>query len=416
MDRAMKWGDRSKFARRAALALSVAWIVACSSVVGVDDYKDSTAELCNLLRVCYGFSGCESRIGSSLEAAAPQTRTAWLVALSDQACLDHCSAARLCLDIAPVCVHELKACKRQEDCCQFLEGVADCDKNRKVCCRTDGVKCTDNEQCCDGFCDTRTATCGGSTCRATDSACAADYQCCTGICDPKSHQCKKGICTPLGQACGGDDRCCDGASCQADGRCGYAPTCRNEGEPCDPTGQAQDQLCCNAIPCKQVPGTDPAAGICSAQACLPDSSPCDPSVPADCCSQYCDPFAAMCGHACVSNGQPCAAAYDCCSGVCGIDGLCACSGENEICATNADCCGGASCVNGLCSQSCGTASCHDLCLDGPPLDPAQCPTQATCIAAVCASDSYCCCIKWDDLCATEAVTNPSCAAPVCSSP
>jgi hypothetical protein len=406
---------RSK--RRPRLAASLAFgsllaLVACSSVLGVDDYKDSTSELCDLLRACYGYPACERHVGQSLDGAAPQQRTAWLVALSDQACLLQCTSARLCLDIPPVCTDEHESCNRKEDCCQFLEGNADCASRpvagggeQKICCRTDGAECTDNEQCCTGYCDPRTGTCGGVNCRKPDEKCATDYQCCTGLC--VEHVCKKGICTALGDACSGDDRCCDGATCQPNGRCGYDPQCRQESQPCAVGSTDPAQTCCTDLDCVALPGDTTGLGVCGA-GCLPDNSTCADG--SECCGLFCDPYLKRCGPQCTKayDPEPCNAGYDCCSGNC-VNGACECA--DDVCVHPEDCCSGA-CVNGLCTATCQPTSCHNACMPGAPMD-ATCPdpTGGTCVSDVCAIDSYCCCTEWDDLCLSEVVA--ACGDQVC---
>ncbi|MCC6903066.1 MAG: hypothetical protein IT377_29115, partial [Polyangiaceae bacterium] len=77
--------------------------VGCASLLGVDGYSDSTEELCRLLEQCYQVEDCRARLAPRLDAANETERSQWLSAVTDQACLEQCSAARRCLNIAPVC-------------------------------------------------------------------------------------------------------------------------------------------------------------------------------------------------------------------------------------------------------------------------------------------------------------------------
>src|SRR5688572_3487464 len=108
---------RRFFRSMRALALSIIGATlalgSCSSILGVEDYKDSTTELCDLLNACYKYQNCEARISSRLDGAAASDRTLWLASISDKACLEQCSSARRCLNIKPVCTDFGKECDRK---------------------------------------------------------------------------------------------------------------------------------------------------------------------------------------------------------------------------------------------------------------------------------------------------------------
>jgi hypothetical protein len=58
----------------------------------------------------------------------------------------------------------------------------------------------------------------------------------------------------------------------------------------------------------------------------------------------------------------------------------------------------------------GSETCaHSLCTTGGPLD----PTCSTCVASVCAFDSFCCAVAWDSICVNEAKATCGITCPVC---
>lgn len=78
--------------------------------------------------------------------------------------------------------------------------------------------------------------------------------------------------------------------------------------------------------------------------------------------------------------------------------------EEKVCDEDAYCCTTAwdSICVGEAQTLCGD-TCHDECTEGEVLDPALCGSgcadcDATCVADVCAADSYCCDTAWDSLC------------------
>lgn len=382
----------------------------CASLLGVEDYKDSAGELCDLLEACYDFGQCQQHIGPPLDSAPASVRTLWLASLSDKGCLEQCSSARRCLNMAPVCFGLTAPCTRIEECCGFLTGEAGCAApvggGPERCCKADGASCVADDECCSiQGCDERTNTCGGEVCKAVGQLCTGDVNCCTGLCGD-DQRCAENICTTEGFGCVTTEECCTGLSC-LDGRCGVGPTCRAEGEKCYVTPEVPSQGCCEGtcVP-THVEGQD-QVGLCSVQGCLPESANCE-LAGSECCPGFaCDKFKQQCAKPCKGQGETCAQGYECCSGSC-PNGTCECS--QGACVEDTDCCvttGSAGvCIAGACSPMCATKQCHDICLVGPPMDSAACgntnPAKNTVLNSICASDKYCCCVKWDDLCTEEA--------------
>jgi hypothetical protein len=407
----------------------------CNSLFGFDDYHDSTKELCDLLSRCYGFEGCESRIGGALESASADDRATWLASMSIKSCLAQCSKARKCLNIEPVCGPVDAACTRKEDCCGFLTGEADCrlsspaspndagvsdaGAGQTTCCKADGTKCDaqTESQCCSGAC--RNGRCGGVFCRLAGQVCSDDYQCCTGKCE--SGICFDEVCIEAGMPCdANDDRCCIG-TCTTSGTCGFEQCVPLHG-PCDPTPGAAIQCCQNPggkeVQCK-LPSTQAGPTTPNLGQCLEiDENPCssageDCNVGADCCPNEglsCNPSTLKCGQQCAAPKNPCQFNSDCCSGACNAaTKTCDCS--TSYCSNDGDCCSAnGKCYGGVCLAQCAPPSCtHDECLEGAPLDEVECgktgaPADPKVVAGVCAADPYCCCNAWDLFCVAAALT------------
>lgn len=392
----------------ATVSLSALGLLSCASLLGVEDYKDSTGELCDLLESCYNYENCSQHIGPPLDSASPAVRTLWLASLSDKACLEQCSSARRCLNMAPVCFPQGQTCSRIEECCGFLTGEAGCagPDGQMRCCLADGASCTNSDQCCSPEgCSTRTNTCGEDICAAVGQPCQTDIKCCTKLCGA-DNICVENICSTTGQACLESAECCPGLACLG-GRCGVGTTCRGEGEKCYVDSPDPTLGCCSGdcVPTGSESGIP--VGLCSAQGCLLEGSDCkaDPSV---CCAGLtCDKFKQQCGEPCKGTGAQCAQGYECCSGSC-VDGACECS--EGSCTQSSDCCGTTGstgiCIAGACAPKCGTKACHDICAVGAPMDTLTCPSappaKTDAINYVCTTDPYCCCVKWDDLCAEAA--------------
>lgn len=380
----------------------------CSSILGVDEYKSSTDDLCELLVACYDFPACSQHVGGSLDGASASQRTAWLVAFSDENCLLKCTSARKCLNIEPVCEDAGQGCSVPEQCCGFLDGQASCDQVN--CCKPSGIPCETTEECCGGLeCDPETATCGGVVCRPANAFCQDDAQCCTKAC--RDFKCAENICAQEGEACEEPGTpCCDG-KCGPNQRCG----CANEGELCDLDGD-----CCNSpeAPLKLSCEPGPNGGVCTSAVCTPDELPCQ--LDDDCCSTNCDDNLFVCTQGCSTAGVDCQVDEECCSGRCGEGGQCECS--TEFCTQSPDCCevtpgqNDGKCYGGACHPACAPKSCdHNVCGTGAPLDPTDpnCSPASTpdCVSKVCAGDEYCCCNGWDQHCVDDAVA--LCGVAVC---
>lgn len=151
------------------------------------------------------------------------------------------------------------------------------------------------------------------------------------------------------------------------------------------------------------------------------------------------------GSCCEANGTPGCDDVDCCDTVCGIDAFCCdvswdsscadeaadlcdgCGGSTSSCPSEGDCCAAngtpgcddAECCKAVCAvdpfccdilwdsncaieaaQPCNTCGCNGECcvVNGSP----GCE-DFDCCASVCAVDSFCCDVIWDDLCASQAV-------------
>ena len=420
---------RPLLALSAAAGLSA--ILGLPSCVDTEGYADGSLELCDLLRACYQYPNCDSHVGGSLDKAGSAERASWLASLTDKGCLSECSAARRCLNIAPVCLGVTTPCSRAEDCCGFLAGKTACCKVGEKgcpaspeanCCKANGATCTQDAQnlCCGGLCDPRTSTCGGKVCLDLDLACQNNTDCCSGKCS--FNVCVENICTPKGGVCNAGDICCEGTQCQTNGGtkgiCEFTQTCRGENEKCVTTGGTPDEQCCNQVPCVPVavpPEPDgKVLGICSSGNCLPADAPCDALAKENpCCGDLsCDPYKQTCGKGCGTTDASCTAGYECCSGSCGAQG---CNCSDGACQRNQDCCS-KTCVKGACTPSCSaTMQCHDECKVGEAMPNSGLCSDINvpdCVLQVCKADPYCCCVKWDDLCVDEALSK--CGAKVCT--
>lgn len=428
----------------AALLLALVTLAAasCSSLIGADEYEDSAGAICGMIFVCYGDDpACKQRVDQRLDQASSSVRSAWLTALTDESCLNTCTAARQCLDLLPVCTQG-GACNKKEDCCGFLAGQVGCEPpvpgEPPRCCRGAGSPCDTDSDCCpsvEGGCSETFGTCGGVVCRAIGQSCVnsfdccsgvcagdgkcaescldlafectSDLQCCTGFCDPGSGRCNTPPCKPLGTTCAQNGDCCsEPANMQCvpveDGtRFCMNETCRPPDVPC-----TRDDVCCS---------NRCVSGKCS-KPCAAEGQSCDGDTP--CCDGECQN--GICQRACLSQKASCEASLDCCSGVCMFDvevGGKVCSCSTDVCNTNENCCTG-KCIGGACKPSCVPQTCnHSECQLGGPLgqldsggQPVPCPEQSgapydpACVQQVCAADEYCCCNAWDAVCVSEAAS------------
>jgi hypothetical protein len=386
----------------------------CSATLGLDDYQSAGQSLCDLLGSCSAridSAECGLHVDAALVGLPPTRQTKWLSELGDRKCLDTCNSARACLGRTPICVGHRGLCHSKEECCGFVEGTSDCDARSARCCFRQGVRCKGDEDCCPGAgaCDPSTGTCGGVVCKLAGTSCFNGFECCSGVCDAKTGACTASTCLDDGFDCAADADCCSQTCDPSSGKC-QAASCNVEGTACDPHAASP---CCTGLTCFVADAAPDQPGVCSKQACFPDQFDC--AVDDQCCSKYCNRKFHLCSKQCVALGSTCASTVECCDGSCDDDGtgkkVCrACS--LDVCTTDGDCCHG-TCktggvgVAGLCAETCKGTCSHDVCSAGAPLD-GSCPTDAACIAAVCAIDAYCCCVGWDDLCRNAVGAAPAC--------
>jgi Domain of unknown function (DUF6748) len=199
--------------------------------------------------------------------------------------------------------------------------------------------------------------------------------------------------------------------------------------PCGDTVCAAGSYCCNASCSMCVP----EGNLCTQQACAPCAHPacetgdalassCSPVVAATCaqdsfccnnawdglCVQQADALGAACGEPepepepepaqCVHSACDAGVVLEpgcstCSTTVCAVDPYCCATAWDAVCVGEAE---------QLCGNTCAAtapACAHHLCAIGEKLDP-QCDDP--CVATVCAADSYCCNVEWDNVCVTEA--------------
>ncbi len=402
--------------RRTLLGMTASWLalaaISCMNVLALGDYTGAASDLCELLQDCYGqsaFPACLQHVSEGLEGAAPASRTAWLGKFTEPGCLKSCSAAKDCLDEAPICDDFGSACGQQEQCCGFTVGEGTCGVEQGNCCWPDGLHCTDESQCC-SFCSTITSTCGGTKCLQEGEHCQKSEDCCSencnemGLCSFECHnekedcsqpsdccskQCADGKCSCFddGVNCSDHVECCNGV-CEDD-ICGGS-NCQGLGKPCD-----GGNVCCTEFLCHA------EASLC----CIGNTKDC--SKAAHCCGLDCKE-----GKCCAKNDQPCEDSTECCNGRCNSKKICGCITALQECAAPTDCCDGSACFLGKCTLCSNKKGCHDICKTGEPLGSSQrgigvicndgAAPNADCVIDICTELPYCCCTSWDKDCTTLA--------------
>lgn len=426
----------------AVLVASVALVASCRGLV-VGDGVDSTDELCELLRRCFGDDACDTlSMRNRFNLANDGDREKFLTTLTANQCLSSCSAAKACWDAPPVCKQGIASCSSKEECCQFTAGKAACDEDASACCIPRSVPCTPYDPanpdvvptpCCGNRTCTKVNsdvfTCGGDApCVDLGQPCKNDASCCSNQCqkagpDAPDGVCVQKICGDINVGCGGPDDCCPGLCCAGIGACpallsGESGVCRKLA--CQP-GEKPGDPCTNPQPC------DPNS--VEPQCCN------DPAAPAYQCVRpvgtndagICTPIPAV-----LPPGFDCSSDEGCCpidgagKGICGVSGVCQVSqstctpydplayaaGGLDNCGGNLpECCGG--CFGNKCA--CGLSTCHDPAIAGPPLgcaapsSPAPTPEEKraaaweACALAVCEKDPACCCVSWENTCVLQAL-------------
>ncbi len=343
--------------------------------------------------------------------------------------------------------HPLECPACTPDCTGKVCGNGGCPLMPGACgtCDTCGEECVDG-QCVFTACEGKECGddgCGGSCGTCAEGDVCVDGECCTPACDGKNcgpdgcggecgtcgdgfycddtQNCKECSCgdkqcgeDQCGQSCG---ECGEGFFCDADGYCQECTcegkTCGGDGcgNPCGtcPAGQACANGTCTAdVPFEcQVHETPGCPGCeCEACVCAMDSLCCDPD-------WYWDQFCVQeCQYDC--NGPACDSfCFPACEGlVCGDDG---CGGACGTCPEGTYCgaggkaclpctCEGKQCGDDGCGNSCGECAEGETCANGVCV-PAGCTPQdgpgcggCACEACVCAADSFCCEVAWDELC------------------
>lgn len=171
-------------------------------------------------------------------------------------------------------------------------------------------------------------------CRQTGTACGASSECCNkncedGVCkDPTSTEC-----IAEGAACDTAEECCT-QNCENGACAPPVPLCLVIGDDC-----AVSSTCCS---------DNCDAGKCAPH-CEQEGEACDE--PSDCCSQVCG-AEGLCKPVCVPVGDGCGETADCCSKNC-EDATCLpqCIAEGQACGADAECCTGR-CKDGTCIVGC----------------------------------------------------------------
>jgi hypothetical protein len=325
------------------------------------------------------------------------------------------------------------------DCCEAQATPACSDT---FCCT---LICAADSFCCDVQWDEKCATAAIEFCGTCADECGspAAGECCIARMAPS---CSDAICCE--RVCAADPFCCTdawdavcaNAALDSCGICGIGCGAPGSGDCCTPhaTPSCSDGLCCEAVcafdglccevawdaACAEAAGIlcGDCGGVCGvsggANCCQPSNSP--GCADANCCLAVCvlDPFCCVevwdefcaniaaegctvcttgcglpdAGDCCEARTTPACSDSECCLAICTADPFCCEGAWDQVCADEAIL------VCGACSELCGSPLAGDCCSkNGTP----SC-SDAACCEAVCAVDSFCCGIEWDDLCAKRA--------------
>jgi len=246
-----------------------------------------------------------------------------------------------------VCVE----CNDNSDCSSA--SCETCDNNVCVgkCCVKNGLKCDEEDTCCNGLPCPSTGYC----CMPSGSSCDENSDCCLGSCSNAGH-----CCLDIGKTCQSETDCCGNTPC-VDNTCCHplGENCTSKNDCCGVSKGSVD--CYMNVCCVTKGGTcDENSPCCSGECingkcCTPKGERCQAT--AECCVGICSN-----GRCCSDYGATCEDDSDCCAGTC-TDGVC-CAGLGQKCQGAGSCCEG-DCVGGICCLSLGKA-CDEThpCCDG----------------------------------------------------
>ena len=309
----------------------------------------------------------------------------------------YCADATCC---ETVCAVDPFCCNNQWDEFCATRAITDCascgnPSNTESCYTAHATPYCNDAACCTLVCDLDPFCCNS----LWDNVCANSAIANCGSCEnPGNGSCYSAHPTPYcnkpeccANICSTDPFCC---STEWDSFCANAaitscPSCDNPSNgscySAHPTPYCNKPECCTTV-C----AADPFC--CSTQwdafcvnRAITDCPSCDNPANGDCLVVHATPYC----------NTP-----ECCTTVCAADPFCCSTQWDSACVQKA---------NELCVRTCGGSLAADCCT---PHDGTHC-SDATCCAAVCAADPFCCSTRWDTLCANRAIDTCASCAPKC---
>lgn len=101
--------------------LVVVGAVACTSVLGLDDYQDAVEGLCKCNQHFRWTDDCVGLVTTRLQSARSETRSGWLTYYAEH-CAGTCDHAFECFQQPPTCAAQGFGCEADEECCGYAEG------------------------------------------------------------------------------------------------------------------------------------------------------------------------------------------------------------------------------------------------------------------------------------------------------
>ena len=360
----------------APLCCLVAWDEVCVTLA--TEFCGGSSDCCS----SHTGTGCDSVACESAVCAADPfcCNEAWDQICANEAevlCPDLCGAAGVCPNPTHGCLEQGTPGCSDVSCCNAVCSIDPfcCVTSwDSVCAQSAITLCPD--QCGGGACPNPTHSCftvGTPGCDTPDccfTVCTVDIFCCINSWDAE--------CALVASLlCGCDNNTAPGVCGQSN-----AGPCTTPHE----TPGCNDCKCCNIV-------------------CLEDPFCCEAEWDTQCAEQAaieCDRCGDVnSGDCCVAHASPSCNDPECCCTVCNALPFCCTISWDQDCAAFA----AAPC--GDCT-TCGSPSAGDCFTPG---DTPGCDAIACCVA-VCAEDSYCCEVAWDDLCVVEATlscaSNPTC--------